>query len=275
MSEGQLKAAEQKGRVRKKGTEKPEGSQPKGAELPAISRLQQQVGNQAVQRLVRRKGGDGGFKLDEETTAAINRERGGGQALDSNVQQEIGGALGADFSGVRVHTSSESDELNRALGARAFTTGQDVFFREGEYSPESSSGKELITHELSHVVQQGSGQVRGDGSGDMAVGAPGDQFEHEADAAAKSVAEGAGAEAAAGDTAQRQPLEEEEEMAQARSDDGADLQRQELPEEEMAQMQDIPDEEEVAQAQELPEEEEEAAQMQEVPEEEEEEPAQT
>ena len=47
----------------------------------------------------------------------------------------------------------------RQLGARAFTTGQDVFFREGEYSPGSDSGRKLIAHELTHVVQQGTGEI--------------------------------------------------------------------------------------------------------------------
>lgn len=238
--------------------------------------LQRVIGNQAVGRLVQRKGGDGGFTLDEETTARINRERGSGQALDSEVQDEVGGALGADLSGVNVHTSPEADELNRDVGAKAFTTGQDIFFREGEYDPRSTSGKELLTHELSHVVQQGSGQVQGGGSGEMRVNEPGDQFEREADAVAKSVAEGAGAEVAGADTAQRQveeeeemmqpqveeeeemlqaQVEEEEEMMQPRLDEGADLQRQELPEEEEVQMQETLEEEEL-QMQELPEEEE-------------------
>ncbi|MEH1916916.1 eCIS core domain-containing protein [Nostoc sp.] len=59
-------------------------------------------------------------------------------------------AFGADFSGVKVHTNGQSDQLNRSIQARAFTTGQDVFFREREYNPGSQGGQELLTH----VVQQ-------------------------------------------------------------------------------------------------------------------------
>jgi hypothetical protein len=63
-------------------------------------------------------------------------------------------AFGADFSSVKVHTDAEADTLNQELNARAFTTGQDIFFRQGEYSPGSGSGQKLIAHELTHVVQQ-------------------------------------------------------------------------------------------------------------------------
>jgi len=62
--------------------------------------------------------------------------------------------LHADFSRVRVHTDTEADALNRALHARAFTTGRDIFFGRHEYNPATSDGRELLAHELTHVVQQ-------------------------------------------------------------------------------------------------------------------------
>lgn len=64
--------------------------------------------------------------------------------------------MGVDFSRVKVHTDAKSDQLNRSIQAKAFTTGQDVFFRHGAYDPSSRGGQELIAHELTHVVQQGS-----------------------------------------------------------------------------------------------------------------------
>ncbi len=136
-----------------------------------IITLQNQVGNGAVQRLLAQRSGDGPTELDDDTATRINSARGGGQSLDSGVQTKMGEAMGSDFSGVRVHTGSESNQLNEQLGAKAFTTGNDVFFRDGEYSPNSGSGQELIAHELTHVVQQGSGAVPS--SGKMAVNAAG------------------------------------------------------------------------------------------------------
>ena len=93
-----------------------------------------------------------------DLTSAINSARGNGQALDPGLQAQMGQAMGADFSRVRVHTDSQSDRLNQSIQAKAFTTGQDVFFRQGEYQPGSRGGQELIAHELTHVVQQGGAE---------------------------------------------------------------------------------------------------------------------
>lgn len=86
--------------------------------------------------------------------SAINSARGGGQPLEAGLQQSMEQAMGVDFSGVRVHTDSRSDKLNESIQAKAFTTGQDMYFRQGAYQPRSRGGQELIAHELTHVVQQ-------------------------------------------------------------------------------------------------------------------------
>ncbi len=199
----------------------PQKQQPAGPTLgvDAVLKLQRSIGNRAVQRmLAQRKGGEDGFELDDGTSQRINQARGGGQALDSTVQTQMSGAMGHDFSGVKVHDNAEADSLNQEVGAKAFTTGQDVFFKQGEYNPSSSDGQELIAHELTHVVQQNSGQVESSGSG-MTVRPAGDVYEQEADATAKE------AVGSVGESVQRQ---EEEEM-QAKRDDS--VQRQEEEEE--------------------------------------------
>ncbi len=184
------------------------------AELGTLIVLQQTVGNQAVQRLLAQRSGDGPFELDDETASRINSARSSGQSLDTGLQQQMGSALGQDLSSVRVHTSSEADTLNRQLNAQAFTTGRDIFFRDGAYDPHSTGGQELISHELTHVVQQSTGAVSGS-SGKMTVNAPGDTFEQEADAVAKAVmSAGPTANAEAGIQRQALPEEDEEELAQ-------------------------------------------------------------
>jgi hypothetical protein len=104
--------------------------------------------------LVQRVGAEGG-EVSADFERELNAARGGGQNLAPDLQAQMGQAMGADFSGVRVHTDGQADGLNRAVGARAFTTGQDLFFKRGEYQPGSRGGQELIAHELTHVVQQG------------------------------------------------------------------------------------------------------------------------
>ncbi|MCP5096087.1 MAG: DUF4157 domain-containing protein [Chloroflexi bacterium] len=90
----------------------------------------------------------------------IDSKRGSGTALPTPVQRKMEGHLGSDFSQVKVHTDGESDTLNRSLDAEAFTTGNDVFFRNGRYQPNTQSGQKLIAHELTHVVQQGAAKPK-------------------------------------------------------------------------------------------------------------------
>jgi hypothetical protein len=67
--------------------------------------------------------------------------------------------MGADFSSVKVHTDSTANELSQSIQAKAFTTGKDIFFKQGTYDPHSRGGQELLAHELTHVVQQNGGNV--------------------------------------------------------------------------------------------------------------------
>jgi hypothetical protein len=59
-----------------------------------------------------------------------------------------------DFSGVRIHCDGHAAQMTNDLHAEAFTIGQDIFFGPGRYAPETASGKRLLAHELTHVVQQ-------------------------------------------------------------------------------------------------------------------------
>jgi hypothetical protein len=179
----------------------------------SILGLQREYGNRFVQRVIglARKGECGGeAEVTPEVEDAIQSARGGGQALDSSARVQMETAFGADFGGVRVHEDARSDGLNRSLSARAFTTGQDIFFKQGEYSPGSSNGRELLAQELTHVVQQGGG-VRAK----LTLGQVGDRYEQEADSVARAVVQGEQEGAA-----QRQVEEgkEEEEPVQTKSD---------------------------------------------------------
>jgi hypothetical protein len=88
-----------------------------------------------------------------------------------------------DFGRVRVHAGPLAAESARAVGAQAFTVGQDVVFNEGKYAPSTTEGKRLLAHELSHVVQQSGASSRGD----LKIGAENDASEREADQAAEHI----------------------------------------------------------------------------------------
>jgi hypothetical protein len=131
---------------------------------PAISQIQRQElaaedEDLQMKPLVQRQGNIGGGEASSDLEASIQQARGSGQRLDKGLRQKMGQAMGADFSGVRVHTDAQSDLLNQSIQAKAFTTKQDIFFRKGAYNPSSLNGQELIAHELTHVLQQSEGGI--------------------------------------------------------------------------------------------------------------------
>ncbi|MEQ8756593.1 MAG: DUF4157 domain-containing protein [Coleofasciculus sp. G1-WW12-02] len=90
----------------------------------------------------------------------IEQKRGSGQPISNKIRQPMEQAFGADFSQVQIHTDSKSNKLNESIQAKAFTTGTDIFFKQGEYQPDNQPGQELLAHELAHVVQQNGSQVQ-------------------------------------------------------------------------------------------------------------------
>jgi hypothetical protein len=96
----------------------------------------------------------GAFEADDGFERQLQGARGQGRPLPPALREDFETRFGADFRGVRIHANAQSDRLNRSIGAQAFTTGQDVFFRRGAYQPESHVGQKLVAHELTHVVQQ-------------------------------------------------------------------------------------------------------------------------
>ena len=75
--------------------------------------------------------------------------------LDGPIRDQMEQSFGRDLSHVRVHHDGEAARI----GARAFTVGADIHFAPGEYAPDTSAGRELIGHELTHVIQQDHGRV--------------------------------------------------------------------------------------------------------------------
>ncbi len=86
--------------------------------------------------------------------ARLKQRSGRGQPLPPKTRKEMEAAFKSDFSAVRVHTDTEAAEMSDSLGAQAFTHGNDIYFNEGRFNPDSSKGKHLLAHELTHTKQQ-------------------------------------------------------------------------------------------------------------------------
>jgi hypothetical protein len=123
----------------------------------AVSRLQQERGNQYVQRVVEEVRGAPGRLVglsQPEMVSEVQGRAGGGGSLPEGTRQQMEAFFDASLADVRVHADGEAATLSRELSAQAFTVGRDVFFAEGKYNPTSSEGRGLLAHELTHVGQQ-------------------------------------------------------------------------------------------------------------------------
>ncbi len=110
----------------------------------------------AITPLVQRRSDDvsGSFDAGHDVERQLSAGSSGGNPLPAKLRSELEPKFGADFSNVRVHTGAQSDSLNRSIGAQAFTHSNHIYMGAGKYNPGSTSGKQLLAHELTHVVQQ-------------------------------------------------------------------------------------------------------------------------
>ncbi|MBB5857574.1 DUF4157 domain-containing protein [Amycolatopsis umgeniensis] len=170
--------------------------------------LQRAVGNAGVSTLV-----------EEERSPVHDVVTSGGAPLGASTRTDMEGRFGHDFGDVRVHTDGAAHDSAKSVNAQAYTVGSNIVFQRDKYDPGSDSGKHMLAHELTHVVQQRSGPVEGtDAGGGVKVSDPSDRFEREAVANADRLMS-TPAPAAAGPAVQRC------------ADDGeAHVQREEAPE---------------------------------------------
>lgn len=162
------------------------GVSPLGLRSPqALAALQQTAGNAAVVQTLRdeqeqeqhRHGAGCGHQPPVQRSSVDEALRSPGRPLEPAKREEMESRLGADFSSVRVHTDTVAQRSASELGARAWTSGNDVVLGPG------GGDDHTLAHELTHVIQQSKGPVDGTvGPGGVRVSDPGDRFEREAEA---------------------------------------------------------------------------------------------
>jgi Domain of unknown function (DUF4157) len=107
-----------------------------------------------ISPIIQKSGESSGDIASENISNQIESSRGNGQKMNTGTKSFMENRFGNNFSNVKIHTDSSAVQLSQNLNAQAFTVGDDVFFNEGKYNPNSSSGKHLLAHELTHTVQQ-------------------------------------------------------------------------------------------------------------------------
>lgn len=124
--------------------------------IPNSEQLNHAAGNLIQQKQyppIQRNGNNNSFKVDP---SRLNLNS-AGTPLSKEVLQKMESVFNADFSSVKIHTGGYQAE---SIGALAFTTGNDIYFAQGQYNPHSPHGQRILGHELTHVVQQRSGRVK-------------------------------------------------------------------------------------------------------------------
>lgn len=186
---------------RQPAVDKTEASHDAEQPMHPLLRLQQQVGNQQVARMLAQRQAEeaimtqrvpavqlerdtpevglAGGPISDGLAKRIQSKRGSGSPLPDSTRSRMESGFGTSFEHVRLHTDTESASISRSLGAKAATTGSDIFFGQGA-SPSDTS---LVAHELTHVVQQSTMR----GGGPMTVNKEGDSHEQEANAMSRAI----------------------------------------------------------------------------------------
>lgn len=139
--------------------------------------LQRVVGNAGASAL-----------LDEDRSPVHDVVASEGTPLPTDLRTEMEGRFGQNFGDVRVHNDGSAHESAKSVNAQAYTVGSDIVFQNDRYDPGSDTGKHMIAHELTHVVQQRNGPVDGtDAGGGIRISDPSDRFERDAVANADHV----------------------------------------------------------------------------------------
>lgn len=95
-------------------------------------------------------------RIDRNFRPPLQR-KGNATGIPDDVKSKMEKVFDTDFSAVRIHAGSAR---SKAVGALAYTQGHDIHFAPGQYQPGTGKGKQLLGHELTHVVQQRDGRVK-------------------------------------------------------------------------------------------------------------------
>jgi len=125
--------------------------------LTSIQRVPMKEGEELIQA---KTAGEATHEAAPAVDASIQSLRGGGRPMSKAELNFFEPRFGADFTDVRVHSDGVADNLARSVKARAFTLGRDIYFGLGKYRPNTSAGRLLLAHELTHTIQQSGKSLR-------------------------------------------------------------------------------------------------------------------
>ena len=143
--EDEMKGIQKKGEGPEKEKEKP---------IQKMDEHEKEKDKKGATAAIQKKESGNTPKASQRVNHGIENSAGKGAVLPTKTLKEMNSSFGTDFRNVRIHNDNEAAGMNKDLQAQAFTHGNDIYFNSGKYDPETASGKFLLAHELTHVVQQ-------------------------------------------------------------------------------------------------------------------------
>lgn len=116
--------------------------------------FQKQEEKKEGEESIQRKSEEDNEYTDAQVTRALKQSKGKGRPISAVLRSDMEAHFKCSFKRVRIHTDQNAVWMCKQLKAQAFTNGYDIYFNEGKFAPDTSKGKHLLIHELTHVVQQ-------------------------------------------------------------------------------------------------------------------------
>jgi len=123
---------------------------------PAVTPIQRKCAHceEEEKKLQRKKINNDITNAEASTENYIGSLDGKGRSLTEEQKQFFEPRFGTDFSDVRIHNDPAANTSAIHIQAKAYTHGNNIVFAPGQYSSETTEGKSLLAHELTHVIQQ-------------------------------------------------------------------------------------------------------------------------
>ncbi|HYG38766.1 MAG TPA: DUF4157 domain-containing protein [Cytophagales bacterium] len=124
--------------------------------IPPEENIQRKCTHCEKEEKLQAKGENTSIGKSKNLESNLIRSKGNGSPLSNGIKNQMESSFGRNFSNVRIHNNSSSIQMSKDLNAQAFTHESDIYFNSGKYTTNSTAGKHLLAHELTHVVQQGA-----------------------------------------------------------------------------------------------------------------------
>jgi hypothetical protein len=115
---------------------------------------EQTDGKAGIQAKISHQATGGASEVSKEIESHLSQKKGSGRPICDSLRAAVEPHLQFDVSNIRIHTDNEAARMSSELNAKAFTYGNDIYFGNSQYQPQSTQGLHLIAHEMTHVVQQ-------------------------------------------------------------------------------------------------------------------------